>query len=151
MNLNNTIRLMYAEAAGSQATVADSKRAESQTKRLLDKKQSKLDSLRRSVTPWPEDKRGVNANEDDLDTENFEKRMRKGTKARPGIHTGPGAVPIQDVTGSQKVKAVRAYIVKQGSQHCVKSESGKNLGCGPSATWAKKRLQQVEYFKRKKG
>jgi len=42
-------------------------------------------------------------------------------------------------------------ISKSGSGYSVKSEKGKNLG-GPykSKKKAKKRLQQVEYFKHKK-
>jgi len=43
-------------------------------------------------------------------------------------------------------------IVKRNGKYWVKSEKGKNLG-GPYASReaAKKRLQQVEYFKHKKG
>ena len=43
-------------------------------------------------------------------------------------------------------------IVKSGSGYKVVSHKGKNLG-GPykSTTLAKKRLRQVEYFKRMKG
>lgn len=43
-------------------------------------------------------------------------------------------------------------IRKEGSKWYVYSESGKNLG-GPYDTKAeaKKRLQQIEYFKHKKG
>jgi hypothetical protein len=44
---------------------------------------------------------------------------------------------------------VWAFIRKEGSQHCVKSHSGKNLGCYPSHGGAAKRLKQVEYFKKK--
>lgn len=41
-------------------------------------------------------------------------------------------------------------IVKSGSGYQVKSESGKNLSKpGMSKAQAKKRLQQVEYFKHK--
>lgn len=42
---------------------------------------------------------------------------------------------------------VYAFIRKEGDQHCVRSHSGKNLGCYESAGGAKKRLKQVEYFK----
>lgn len=42
---------------------------------------------------------------------------------------------------------VYAFIRKEGDQHCVKSHSGKNLGCYQSASGARKRLKQVEYFK----
>ena len=48
------------------------------------------------------------------------------------------------------------YIVKQGSQWCVKSKKKnrrghrKNLGCYDSRAGAKKRLGQVEYFKHAK-
>lgn len=42
-----------------------------------------------------------------------------------------------------------AYVVKQGDEYCVKSEKGKNLGCGPSQEWAENRLKQVHYFKNK--
>jgi hypothetical protein len=42
-------------------------------------------------------------------------------------------------------------IVKSGKGYKVKSEGGKNLSKGGmSKKAAKKRLQQVEYFKRKK-
>jgi len=34
------------------------------------------------------------------------------------------------------------------NEWCVKSRKGKNLGCYESKKKAKKRLQQVEYFKR---
>jgi hypothetical protein len=42
---------------------------------------------------------------------------------------------------------IQAFIVRSGDKHCVKSHSGKNLGCYQSAGGAKKRLKQVEYFK----
>jgi len=42
-----------------------------------------------------------------------------------------------------------AYIRKEGNEWCVKSESGKNMGCYDSEAGAKKRLQQIEYFKHK--
>jgi hypothetical protein len=44
---------------------------------------------------------------------------------------------------------VHAFIRKEGSQHCVKSHAGKNMGCYPSHEGAAKRLRQVEYFKRR--
>lgn len=45
-----------------------------------------------------------------------------------------------------------ARIVKKGDQWCVVSEDGtKNLGCSKTKEGAKKRLQQVEYFKHTKG
>ena len=46
-----------------------------------------------------------------------------------------------------KTKEMHCFIKKEGSRHCVKSHSGKNLGCYDTATAAKKRLKQVEYFK----
>lgn len=43
---------------------------------------------------------------------------------------------------------IEKRIVKHNDKWCVYSEDGtKNLGCGPSETWATKRLAQVEYFK----
>jgi hypothetical protein len=45
------------------------------------------------------------------------------------------------------VPEVHAFIRKEGDQHCVKSHSGKSLGCYQTASGAKKRLKQVEYFK----
>jgi hypothetical protein len=42
---------------------------------------------------------------------------------------------------------VHCFIRKEGDKHCVKSHSGKNLGCYGTAGGAKKRLKQVEYFK----
>jgi hypothetical protein len=47
----------------------------------------------------------------------------------------------------KELQNIKATIVKQGSQHCVKSHTGKNLGCSPTEGGAKKRLAQVEYFK----
>jgi hypothetical protein len=41
-------------------------------------------------------------------------------------------------------------IVKSGSEYCVRSKKGKNLGCSPSRAGAVKRLRQVEYFKHMK-
>ena len=41
-------------------------------------------------------------------------------------------------------------IVKRGSVIQVKSESGKNMGKYKSVKAAKKRLRQIEYFKRTK-
>jgi hypothetical protein len=41
-------------------------------------------------------------------------------------------------------------IKKQGSKYVVKSESGRNLSKPMSKSAAKKRLQQVEYFKHRK-
>src|SRR5689334_10882245 len=46
---------------------------------------------------------------------------------------------------------LHCFIQKQGNEHCVKSEKGKNLGCYKSKGGAKKRLAQVEYFKHVKG
>ena len=40
-------------------------------------------------------------------------------------------------------------IRKKGSNYCVVSHKGKNLGCSKSRQGAKKRLRQVEYFKHK--
>jgi len=41
-------------------------------------------------------------------------------------------------------------IVKSGSEYCVRSKKGKNLGCSPFRAGAVKRLRQVEYFKHMK-
>jgi hypothetical protein len=47
---------------------------------------------------------------------------------------------------------LNCVVVKDGGKYCVKSEDRtKNLGCKPSKAGAKKRLQQVEYFKHLKG
>lgn len=47
----------------------------------------------------------------------------------------------------------QAYIVKtKGKEEwCVKSETGKNMGCSDSHAGAEKRLREVEFFKHKKG
>jgi hypothetical protein len=42
-------------------------------------------------------------------------------------------------------------IVKEGKKWSVKSESGKTLGVYDTKSEAKKRLEQIEYFKNKKG
>ena len=42
-------------------------------------------------------------------------------------------------------------IVKRGSTIQVKSQGGKNMGKYKSMKAAKKRLRQIEYFKRQKG
>lgn len=43
-----------------------------------------------------------------------------------------------------------AIIRKKGSEYCVFSQDGKNLGCSKTLDGAKKRLKQVEFFKRSK-
>jgi len=50
----------------------------------------------------------------------------------------------------RSLREMHCFIRKEGDQHCVKSHSGKNLGCYKSASGAKKRLKQVEYFKHMK-
>jgi hypothetical protein len=40
-------------------------------------------------------------------------------------------------------------VKKEGSQYVVRSRKGKNLGTSSSRKGAQRRLQQVEYFKRK--
>lgn len=46
----------------------------------------------------------------------------------------------------------RTYVEKTRNKEewCAKSEKGRNMGCYPSKSKAKHRLQQVEYFKHKK-
>ena len=55
-----------------------------------------------------------------------------------------------DLTGFDYVKET-AVIRKVGKQWCIFSESGKRLGCYSSRPAAERRLQQIEYFKHKKG
>ena len=43
----------------------------------------------------------------------------------------------------------KAVIRKVGDEYCVFSKDGKNLGCSKTEDGAKKRLQQVEFFKHK--
>jgi|SRR5579859_6523921 len=63
----------------------------------------------------------------------------------------PGAIALDDVQGDAFIGDVKCIIRKKGSQYCVLSEDGsKNLGCGNSKEWARKRLAQVEYFKKRK-
>lgn len=42
-----------------------------------------------------------------------------------------------------------AKIVEKGSQWCVESEDGKNMGCYDTKKEAEERLRQIEYFKHK--
>ena len=49
-----------------------------------------------------------------------------------------------------KVYSIAAVIRHEGDQWCVRSEKGKNLGCGPSKHWAHVRLGQVEILKKQK-
>lgn len=51
---------------------------------------------------------------------------------------------------AKPVLEMHFFIKQEGSNHCVKSHSGRNLGCYPTAKGAKKRLKQVEYFKHMK-
>ena len=46
----------------------------------------------------------------------------------------------------EKIAVIRKTHGK--NEWCVKSHKGKNMGCYDSKKKAKKRLQQVEYFKR---
>ncbi len=49
-----------------------------------------------------------------------------------------------------KDRNIRNEVIrKQGSQYCVKSKKGKNMGCYPSKKQANKRLGQIHYFKGK--
>lgn len=43
----------------------------------------------------------------------------------------------------------QAVIRKRGSQWCVFSKNGKNLGCFPTKKKAQDRLQEIEFFKNK--
>ena len=61
------------------------------------------------------------------------------------------ALDLVDAMRSGNEIAIQAFIRKEGSQHCVKSEKGKNLGCSPTRQGAEKRLREVEYFKHLKG
>jgi hypothetical protein len=54
---------------------------------------------------------------------------------------------VQTIEIYLPVPQMFAFIRKQGDRHCVKSHSGRNLGCYESASGARKRLKQVEYFK----
>lgn len=58
---------------------------------------------------------------------------------------------INDVLRSESQLDVKAYIRKTPNKNewCAYSESGRNMGCYPSEAGAKKRLQQIEYFKHK--
>lgn len=47
------------------------------------------------------------------------------------------------------MERTNAIIRKVGSEYCVFSHTGKNLGCSSSEGEAKKRLAEVEYFKNK--
>ena len=42
-------------------------------------------------------------------------------------------------------------IIQEGKKWAVKSESGKTLGVYDTKSEAKKRLEQIEYFKNRKG
>jgi hypothetical protein len=59
---------------------------------------------------------------------------------------------VSDLFGLINIRKEKVMITKTGKGYMVKSEKGKNLG-GPYKTRdeAKKRLQQVEFFKHKKG
>ncbi len=46
-------------------------------------------------------------------------------------------------------KRSHAVVRKQGSQWCVFSKKGKNLGCFPTKKKAQERLRQIEFFKNK--
>lgn len=48
---------------------------------------------------------------------------------------------------SVPIPEVHAFIRREGGKHCVRSHSGKKLGCYDSAEGARRRLKQVEYFK----
>ena len=162
MNLATTIEI-YAQSAGTQVT--DSGQGDAWIKNYLRKKQDKLDKTRRKVAPYPEDKKGIQAvkkevghwspapeDVDEINRQGYKRGMKKAkTSPRVSLHTAPGAVPLQDVTGSDEVGDVQCIIRKRGNRHCVLSHDGKkNLGCGPSHQWAKNRLREVEYFKHQK-
>ena len=155
---------IYATAAGTQVT--DSGQGDAWIKNYLRKKQDKLDKTRRALAPFPEDKKGINAVKKEvghwspapedvaqIKKKSYKSGMRKAkTVPRASLHTAPGAVPLQDVTGQESIGSVHCIIRKKGNQYCVLSEDGsKNLGCSPNKAGAHKRLAEVEYFKNKKG
>lgn len=52
------------------------------------------------------------------------------------------------------LKAIKDYfsiavVRKQGSEWCVFSKTGKNLGCYKTKDAAEERLRQIEFFKHK--
>jgi hypothetical protein len=69
-----------------------------------------------------------------------------GTVKNEQVDEDPGEDVNDDDEGEDRAKR---YIEKEGDTYAVKSESGKNLGKYKSEGAAKKRLEQVEYFKHK--
>lgn len=49
----------------------------------------------------------------------------------------------------EPVEEMFFFIKKEGDKHCVKSHRGQSLGCYDTASGARKRLKQVEYYKHK--
>lgn len=56
---------------------------------------------------------------------------------------------LQKASEAELLEMTKAVIRKVGSQWCVFSKSGKNLGCFSSRKKALDRLRQIEFFKRK--
>lgn len=61
-----------------------------------------------------------------------------------------GVQPQMEEKAKSFISYLSETIVKSGSEYCVRSKKGKNLGCSPSRGGAVKRLRQVEYFKHMK-
>jgi len=56
---------------------------------------------------------------------------------------------LQNASEAELFEITKAVIRKVGSQWCVFSKSGKNLGCFSSRKKAIDRLRQIEFFKRR--
>jgi len=55
-----------------------------------------------------------------------------------------------ELYGFGEVPEIYAFIRKEGGKHCVRShQSSRSFGCYKSKEQAKKRLQQISYFKHK--
>lgn len=81
--------------------------------------------------------------------EAWKQATRKATRDFRGLKYNPDTGLC--ILTSEEIGELHCVIVRRGSRHCVVSEDrSRNLGCGPSRKWARTRLRQVEYFKRKK-
>lgn len=83
---------------------------------------------------------------EDLDTDEGKPITRNKRRRQYPFVSAPGTQPLQAPLQGMEIQAV---ILHKGTQWCVYSEDrSKNLGCGPTRTWAHRRLAQVEHFKR---
>ena len=124
MNLQQLTKL-HSQSAGTQVT--DRGEGDAWVKAWLRDKQDKLDKLRRSVTPFPEDKGpllkaakriedkppSVTLYPDELKRESYKWAMKRKYPRYP-LNVNPGTTPLQPIQGAAAhIGRLKCHVVKE--------------------------------------